>query len=1002
MVCFGIIFFMRETLNYKRNKILISISVAAMIMVVSIFFFIPYTTEKYITESISSHAIRSMEQIKLTRQYYVKRIVNDIKSQSDNNITFHYNHEEKIGILPLPTTLIHDLSKLFSDHKAGITYKLYSQYPFKNRVNRVLTPFQEEAIAYTTKYPKQPYIKRDTIHGREVLRVATADSMSAQACVACHNHHPDRTWSQNKWKLGDSRGVLEATLPIEHEIESMREIRNYLIGFINIVFLSILYYLYRVFSYREQELTNVADKLEVEVNTLNEIIDEHALISKTDLKGKITYASKEFARISGYRQEELVGKPHNIVRHPNVPKSLYKKLWDTIKSNHIWSGDIQNRAKDGSSYYVYAKIFPIYDKNQTKIGYAAIRNDITDRVRSQQALNEARKLHQIVTDNQQSILVMTNDSEGVLSFNKRFFEIFDFENLETFKMKHECICELFIEKEGYISPNYERGQWVDVVLSNPGKVHKVLMQNKEGEERIFSVLIKVVELDSKRSYVSTLTDITELERARQTAESSERAKSEFMANMSHELRTPLNGIHGFTELLEKTALDAKQSKYLSIMKSSIKNLLQIINDILDFSKIQSGNMTLNSEEINPFIDLKEALELFSSTCKTKNIDYMVYIDSQISETILVDKLRLIQVLTNLINNAVKFTSNGGVVTVDITFLKEENGVQTIRFGVRDTGIGISKENQKKIFEAFTQADSSTTRQYGGTGLGLSISASLVELLGGKLQLESKKGEGSYFFFELEVTALKSEIEASIHGIESQPIKIINAPLASESIDRVLEQLKHFRVHYHLIESKKEEELTSALYIVFNLEDLKWCNNGVNRIILIYSDSVDETFPSNIYHIPSFYAFPSKLYNAIMELDSIQLKPMEGDAPLKKETFSLKALVVEDYLPNQILIEELLAQYGVTITIANNGKEALEMITDGYDIVFMDINMPEMNGVEATRKIRESGDKVPIIALTANALEGDEERFIAEGMDDYLSKPIEVEKLYRVLKKYANG
>jgi PAS domain S-box-containing protein len=868
----------------------------------------------------------------------------------------------------------------------------------------VLTPFQKEAIAYTNVNPKGVYVRRDTKDGKEVLKVATADTMSEQACVTCHNSHPDRTWSQNKWRLGDSRGVLETTLPIESEISAIEHLRRYLIGFITLIFLLVFYYLYRVLKSREKELTNVADELEAEVDTLNALIDEHALISKTDLQGRITYASKEFARLSGYTQEELIGRPHSIVRHPDVSESVYRDLWNTVEAGNLWSGDLQNLAKDGSTYYVHARIFPVYDTHQKKVGYAAIRNDITERILSQQALNQTRKLHQVVTDNQHSILVMTNDDEGVVSFNKRFFEIFAYKDLQEFKSKHECICELFIEKEGYISPEHKMGQWVQVILADHSKVHKVLMKNREGEERIFSVLLKAVELDSENFYVSTLTDITDLERAREAAESSEKAKSEFMANISHELRTPLNGIHGFTELLEKTPLDTTQVKYVSIIKSSMKNLLQIVNDVLDFSKIQSGKMGLNKEKINPFVDLKEALELFSSICQTKNIAYVVKIDSKISEFIVLDKLRLVQVLNNLINNAVKFTPDGGTITVDMTLVKKRGRVQSIRFGVRDTGIGISKKNQKKIFEVFTQADSSTTKEFGGTGLGLSISASLVELLGGKLRLKSEENTGSYFFFELDVDISKnSDNDKTISAIENQPIYVIGSEVEKESIGKVVKQLQHFQVEFQVIDKKEEniEVIPEVLYVVFNLHDMHRYSNGLNRMILIYSEEIESVLPSNIYHISTFDAFPSKLYNAIMELDSVQFESLQKRADIEREHIDLKVLIVEDYIPNQILMEELLLQYGIKPDIANNGKEAVEQAKGDYDIILMDINMPEMNGIEATQLIRESGTNVIIIALTANALEGDKERFLKEGMDGYLSKPVEIEKLYKVLKKYEN-
>ena len=353
---------------------------------------------------------------------------------------------------------------------------------------------------------------------------------------------------------------------------------------------------------------------------------------------------------------------------------------------------------------------------------------------------------------------MSTQTAGVININTKFFHTFDFENLNDFKESHQCICELFIHKEGYLKRD-ESFEWTRTVLNNPDTMHKALMLNKEGKEAIFLVRVKKVLVGKEEYHITTFTDITELEKARELAESSEKAKANFMANMSHELRTPLNGINGFTQLLAKTEINEKQGKYLSMIKTSSRNLVGIVNDILDFSKIESGNMELEYKKSDPFKEIENTVRLFNARTKSKDISYTLDMDPNISSCLMMDTLRLSQILSNLISNAIKFTPEKGKITVSVQSVKKHKGYEELYFAITDTGIGIPKDRQKAIFEAFTQADSSTTREFGGTGLGLSISVSLVQLFGGTLQLESEVNKGSTFFFNIEAKRCDIKKEA---------------------------------------------------------------------------------------------------------------------------------------------------------------------------------------------------------------------------------------------------
>ena len=541
--------------------------------------------------------------------------------------------------------------------------------------------------------------------------------------------------------------VLHTHRQLNHlhkEIESIIQILS-----LSAIFLLVFCFIVYI---REVVVSLEAQKLRNELQQFFDALNESAIVSKTDPKGVITYVNTKFCDVSGYSKEELIGQSHNIIRHPDMPREVFKELWKTLQNKKVFKATIKNRTKDGGFYFVDTSIMPILDLDGTIEEYLGVRYDVT-----------------------------------------------------------------------------------------------------------------------------------ELIKARDMAISGEKAKSEFLSNMSHELRTPLNAIVGFSSILSRTIKEAKHLKYLSNIQESSANLIGLINDILDLSKLQSGNFSLSFHAFNLKESIQILLERFTTLIENSALDFQVSIEENANVSLSGDWLRISQIISNLVSNAIKFTPQGKKIEFKVAYKDSKLLVNVI-----DEGIGLSQEAQEKIFKPFEQADNSTTRTYGGTGLGLSIVLNLVKQMQGEISLTSVEGKGSNF------------------GV-SLPLQELQKP-------DVLEAL------------------------------------------------VDET--------------------------------------QEREALYGHVLIAEDNKTNQMLIKVFMEEFGLSYKIANDGVEAVDMFgCEKFDLVLMDENMPNLGGCEAMKRIHSLyGYEVPIIALTANAMTGDRERFIKEGMTDYISKPIDDDVLYSVIKK----
>jgi len=537
---------------------------------------------------------------------------------------------------------------------------------------------------------------------------------------------------------------------------------------------------------------------------------------------------------------------------------------------------------------------------------------------------------------------------------------------------------------------------------------KDMLKNKNAAE-IYGLMSEIIE---------------ELQENQALADEANKTKSLFLANMSHEIRTPLNGIIGFSKFLKSTKLDEEQHDFIDIIRKSSEDLLSIVNDILDISKIENGNLELEEVFFNPMEEFENVIESYAANASKKDIDFSLWIDPSLSSKLLrSDPGKIKQVLINLISNAVKFTNKKGTIDVIIEHKSTNEEALDIKFSVKDNGIGISKEQEKKVFEAFTQADSTTSRKYGGTGLGLTISAGLVNALGGALKVESAVGKGSTFYFTLTLPMKKIERFTSKKAMKMA----IYAPsdVRSKDSDHYLEEYLLSFKHLSIIRFDNLEECINssssefdALYIHCDEIDKKELEKIVKyhsphaNIVLVTKlnkrhlvQEISAEFAQVIYE-PITFSKIEKTFNYLVEHKEKNHSQNSLKNRNSKTMFSnIHALIVEDNPINQKMIQHTLKNIGITTECADNGQIGLDMYMlnpKKYDIIFMDIQMPVMNGVEATKAIlhyeeRKKLAHTPIIAVTANALKGDREHFMVEGMDEYVSKPINLERFIDVLR-----
>ncbi len=531
--------------------------------------------------------------------------------------------------------------------------------------------------------------------------------------------------------------------------------------------------------------------------------------------------------------------------------------------------------------------------------------------------------------------------------------------------------------------------------------------------------------------IGSMMDVTErveaeraMAAARDAAIESTRLKSEFLASMSHEIRTPMNGVIGLTDLLLGTKVSPEQREYLRLVKLSATSLLTVINDILDFSRIEAKKVVLDRRPFNLRARLGDTMSVLAVQAHEKGLELAYRVSANVPDGVMGDAGRVQQVLTNLIGNAIKFTATGEVVVSVSTDWEREDAV-CVRFSVADSGIGIAPEKRQVIFNAFTQSDSSTTRRYGGTGLGLAICSQLVELMGGRIWVESQLGQGSTFLFTVEfervdvapeptvdcealdgLRALVVDDNATTRAFLEEllgewrivPTSLGDGPSALAEFDRA-------EAEGHPYELVLLDAAMPGMNGFAVAERLEARGHGRRAVLLLPSAKLNDYVAE--YGNLGVDAFVTKPVRPAELLDAL-LKVVEVRSDLPPGRFGpLKVLLAEDNRVNQVVARMLLLRRGHSVTVVGDGREALAALElERFDVVLMDVQMPGMNGFEATARVRErerergATERLPIIAMTAYAMKGDEERCLAAGMDGYIAKPVQSNDLIGAVERIA--
>ncbi len=782
----------------------------------------------------------------------------------------------------------------------------------------------------------------------------------------------------------------------------------------------------------------------------------HALIA-TDPLGKILYWNRAAEELYGWSAGEAMGRSVVELTSSADLVERAEEIMGELGQGRSWTGEFAVRRKDGTSFPALATDTPMQDERGNLVAIIGVSTDITEIKRTEE-LSRSEELFGLLDEEVKEYAIFMLDPEGCIKnwsagaerikgyrageiVGRHFSVLYTPEDIERGHPEEELRIAKergHYEEEGFRVRKDGSRLYASVLIT--------ALHDEEGNLRGFSKVVR--DVSERRRYEEELKEARRTaEEARQAAEEANRAKSEFLANMSHEIRTPMNGVIGMTGLLMDTALDDEQREYAQTVRSSGENLLTIINDILDFSKMEAGKLDIEAIAFDLRSAVEESVDLLAKRAHQKGLEIASLVEAKVHTALRGDPGRIRQVLVNLVGNAVKFTEEGEVTLVVRLVGEKEEEAAVVRFEVKDTGIGLTEEQRGRLFQPFSQADASTTRRYGGTGLGLAISRQLVELMGGEIGVESEPGAGSTFYFVLPLKKQRegakgsaaSTPHADLHGLRVLVVddnetnrKIVHEQVVSwgmrdgmaEDGQRALEVLRKAAESgdpYDLAILDMQMPEMDGVELARRIKE----DPDIAPTRLVMASSVGrgrEAEEAREAGIEAYLTKPvrqSRLYDAIATIVAI----VEEDAPTRREVEKplaarhepkeaeaarprARVLVAEDNRVNQMVATKMLEKFGYRADVVADGQEAVEaLFLVPYAAVLMDVQMPEMDGYEATAEIRRreredpNGRRTPIIAMTANAMQGAREKALYAGMDDYVSKPVKPEELDAALERW---